>query len=39
MSAGRHEVLLRSEALAGGIYVVRLEAAGQVVTRRAVIAR
>ena len=39
MSAGRHEVLLRSEELAGGIYVVRLEAAGTLVTRPVVVVR
>ena len=38
VAAGRHEARLGA-SLAAGVYVVRLEAAGQVVTRRAVIAR
>ena len=38
VAAGRHEARL-SATLAAGVYVVRLEAAGQVVARRAVVAR
>ncbi|WP_143537472.1 T9SS type A sorting domain-containing protein, partial [Rubrivirga sp. SAORIC476] len=39
LSAGRHEATLDSGSLAAGVYVVRLEAAGAVVTRQAVVVR
>ena len=39
LSAGRHEATLDSGSLAAGVYVVRLEAAGSVVTRQAVVVR
>ena len=39
VNAGRHEALLGREALAAGVYVVRLEAAGTVVTRQVIVVR
>ena len=39
LSAGRHEATLDSGSLAAGVYVVRLEAGGTVVTRSAVVVR
>ena len=39
LSAGRHEATLESGSLAAGVYVVRLEAAGSVVPRQAVVVR
>ena len=39
VAAGWHRATLDGGALATGVYVVRLEAAGTVVTRQAVIAR
>jgi hypothetical protein len=39
LAAGRHEATLDSRSLAAGVYVVRLEAGGTVVTRQAVIVR
>ena len=39
VGAGRHEATLDAGRLAAGVYVVRLEAAGQVVTRQAAVVR
>ncbi|WP_412061975.1 M36 family metallopeptidase [Rubrivirga sp. IMCC45206] len=39
VGAGRHEATLDSGALAAGVYVVRLEALGQVIVRQAVVVR
>ena len=39
LSAGRHEATLDSRSLAAGVYMVRLEAGGSVVTRQAVVVR
>ncbi|WP_420455103.1 T9SS type A sorting domain-containing protein [Rubrivirga sp.] len=38
-AAGHHQAALASRSLAAGVYVVRLEAHGQVLTRRAVVVR
>ena len=39
VEAGRHEMGFDASALAAGVYVVRLEAAGQTLNRRAVVVR
>jgi hypothetical protein len=39
LAAGRHEATLDGSALAAGVYVIRLEAGGEVVTRRAAVVR
>ena len=39
VAAGRHEATLDGGALAAGVYVVRLEALGQVIVRQAVVVR
>jgi hypothetical protein len=38
-AAGRHEAAWAADGLAAGVYVIRLEAAGQVLTHRAVVVR
>jgi len=39
VEAGRHEAVLESAGLAAGVYLVRLESGGQVVTRQAAVVR